>query len=488
MSDPAAATAPHAAMPAARQRRLLVAALLACDLLALAAAFALAYLVRFYSGLPFFVEVVPSVAMHVRTQALLLPVWLALFAAFGLYREHNLLGGTREYALLFNACTAGTMLAVAATFFSQRILLSRGWLILAWLLGFVLVGLARFGLRRAVYALRRRGYFLSPAVIAGASGEGQALAQQLQAWDTSGLHLVGFLDDTLPAGTPVLNGLTVLGPLADLPHLAEQYGVAEVLVASSSLPRQALVELAREYALSDSLNIRLSSGLFEILTTGVHVKEVGYVPLICLDKVRLNGMEVVLKTLLDWTVALPGLLLLSPVLLAIAAAVRLDSPGPVLHRRRVVGRGGTTFDALKFRTMYADGDARLAAHPEARAALAADGKLKDDPRVTRVGAVLRRWSLDELPQLWNVLRRQMSLVGPRMIVPAELAKYGKWDMNLLTVWPGLTGLWQISGRSELGYGERVQLDMHYIRNYSIWLDLFILLRTLPAVVRGEGAY
>jgi lipopolysaccharide/colanic/teichoic acid biosynthesis glycosyltransferase len=197
---------------------------------------------------------------------------------------------------------------------------------------------------------------------------------------------------------------------------------------------------------------------------------------------------VALKTLLDWTVALPGLLMLSPVLLAIAAAVRLDSPGPVLHRRRVVGRGGTTFDALKFRTMYADGDARLAAHPEARAALAADGKLKDDPRVTRVGAVLRRWSLDELPQLWNVLRRQMSLVGPRMIVPEELTRYGKWDMNLLTVWPGLTGLWQISGRSELGYGERVQLDMHYIRNYSIWLDLFILLRTLPAVVRGEGAY
>jgi exopolysaccharide biosynthesis polyprenyl glycosylphosphotransferase len=325
-------------------------------------------------------------------------------------------------------------------------------------------------------------------VIAGASGEGQALAHQLQAWDTSGLHLVGFLDDALPPGTPVVDGLSVLGPLAELPRLAEQYGVEEVVVASSSVPRQALMELAREYALSDTLNIRLSSGLFEILTTGVHVKEVGYVPLICLDKVRLNGLEVVLKTLLDWALALPGLLLLSPILLVMAAAVKLDSPGPVLHRRRVVGRKGSTFDALKFRTMYADGEARLAAHPEAHTDLATNGKLKDDPRVTRVGAVLRRWSLDELPQLWNVLRRQMSLVGPRMIVPAELEKYGKWDMNLLTVWPGMTGLWQISGRSDLGYDERVQLDMHYIRNYSIWLDLFILLRTLPAVVKGRGAY
>jgi lipopolysaccharide/colanic/teichoic acid biosynthesis glycosyltransferase len=138
--------------------------------------------------------------------------------------------------------------------------------------------------------------------------------------------------------------------------------------------------------------------------------------------------------------------------------------------------------------MVADGDALLDPHPELRAELGAKHKLKNDPRVTRVGRFLRRWSLDELPQLFNVLARQMSLVGPRMISPGELDKYGKWDLNLLTVWPGITGQWQVSGRSDVSYEERVQMDMHYIRNYTIWLDLFILFRTIPAVLRGEGAY
>jgi len=296
------------------------------------------------------------------------------------------------------------------------------------------------------------------------------------------------VDDEQPAGAPVTGELRVLGSVADVPSLVERYGVEEVIVASSSVPRASLVDLARTYALSDRLTIRLSSGLFEILTTGVYLKEVGYVPLIGLNKVRLNGIEIALKTALDYAFAIPGLIVLAPLLAGVALAVRLDSPGPILYRRRVLGRGGKEFDALKFRTMHADGDAILAAHPELEAELAASHKLKDDPRVTRVGAVLRRWSLDELPQLWNVVRRQMSMVGPRMISPSELKEYDKWAMNLLTVWPGITGLWQISGRSDVTYEERVRLDMEYIRNYTIWLDLQILVRTIPAVLRGKGAY
>ena len=261
-----------------------------------------------------------------------------------------------------------------------------------------------------------------------------------------------------------------------------------MIIASESLPREKLLELVAQYALSDTMRIRLSSGLFEILTTGVTVKQVGFVPLIHLNKVRLSTLETFMKTALDLSIALPGVVLLSPLLAAIAIAVKLDSPGPALYRRRVVGRGGREFDAFKFRTMVVNGDEVLAAHPELAAELKQNHKLEDDPRVTRVGRFLRRWSLDELPQLRNVLRRQMSLVGPRMITAEELEKYGKWDMNLLTVWPGLTGLWQISGRSERSYEERVQIDMQYIRNYTIWLDLQILVETLPAVIRGRGAY
>jgi lipopolysaccharide/colanic/teichoic acid biosynthesis glycosyltransferase len=175
-------------------------------------------------------------------------------------------------------------------------------------------------------------------------------------------------------------------------------------------------------------------------------------------------------------------------MLVIAVAIKFDSPGPILYRRRVVGVGGKQFDALKFRTMYLDADQRLAQDSELRRRFEENYKLKDDPRVTRVGRLLRRTSLDELSQIWNVLRGQMSLVGPRMITLEERVRYGKWRMNLSTVKPGITGLWQVSGRSDLSYEERVRLDMHYIRNYSIWLDLHLLWQTIPVVLKGHGAY
>jgi lipopolysaccharide/colanic/teichoic acid biosynthesis glycosyltransferase len=153
-----------------------------------------------------------------------------------------------------------------------------------------------------------------------------------------------------------------------------------------------------------------------------------------------------------------------------------------------MGMNGDQFDAFKFRTMHENGDEILAAHPESQAELAKNHKLKDDPRVTRVGKFLRKFSLDELPQVFNVLRAEMSLVGPRMISPAEIEMYDRWDMNLLTVRPGITGLWQVSGRSDITYEERVRLDMYYIRNWSIWQDLQLLFQTIPAVINGRGAY
>jgi lipopolysaccharide/colanic/teichoic acid biosynthesis glycosyltransferase len=154
----------------------------------------------------------------------------------------------------------------------------------------------------------------------------------------------------------------------------------------------------------------------------------------------------------------------------------------------VLGQGGKEFDALKFRTMYVNGEEILAKHPELKAELARNQKLKNDPRITRVGNFLRKYSIDEIPQLINVLAGQMSIVGPRMISPEEMEKYGKWRWNLLTVKPGITGLWQISGRSDVSYAERVRLDMYYIRNYTMWADLRIIWRTIPVVLGGKGAY
>ncbi len=205
-------------------------------------------------------------------------------------------------------------------------------------------------------------------------------------------------------------------------------------------------------------------------------------------KMVLTRYYYVVKSLLDYALTLPGLLLIAPMFIFLAILVKLDSPGPIFHRRRVLGQNGRIFYALKFRTMYVNGDEILARYPKLRRELNKNYKLKCDPRVTRVGAFLRKFSLDELPQLLNILARDMSLIGPRIIAPEELGKYGKYGQPLLIVMPGLTGLWQVSGRSNTTYDERITLDMQYISKWSLLLDIKILLRTIPAVLKGDGAY
>jgi len=199
------------------------------------------------------------------------------------------------------------------------------------------------------------------------------------------------------------------------------------------------------------------------------------------------GPANVARTAVDAIVACGLCCALAPVMLATVGLVKLSSPGPIFHRRRVLGRYGIEFDALKFRTMVASADEQLRQDLDLRKRFEVNFKLPGDPRVTAVGRWLRRYSLDELPQLFNVLRGEMALVGPRMISPPELVRYGLHAEQLLSVKPGLTGLWQVSGRQLTGYEERVRLDMHYLTHRSIWLDARILARTLPAVVRARGA-
>jgi lipopolysaccharide/colanic/teichoic acid biosynthesis glycosyltransferase len=209
---------------------------------------------------------------------------------------------------------------------------------------------------------------------------------------------------------------------------------------------------------------------------------------ILLQPAQARPLSRAMKAFLDYLLVIPGLLLIGPLLFFIAVLVKLDSPGPIIHRRRVLGLDGRVFDAFKFRTMYINGDEILAKYPKLKAELDQNYKLKCDPRVTRVGRLLRKFSLDELPQLFNILRQEMSLVGPRIITPDEIRKYGQWGETLMTAMPGLTGLWQVSGRSDTSYDERVRLDMEYVHNWSILLDIRVILQTIPAVLKGDGAY
>jgi lipopolysaccharide/colanic/teichoic acid biosynthesis glycosyltransferase len=201
-----------------------------------------------------------------------------------------------------------------------------------------------------------------------------------------------------------------------------------------------------------------------------------------------NVADIILKTSLDYAITLIGTVIISPLLIILALIVKLDSPGPIIYRRRVMGRGGTQFDAFKFRTMVINGDEILAAQPDLKAKWERDQKLENDPRVTRSGNWMRKLSFDELPQLFNVLLGQMSLVGPRMFAPVEVARYGNAVDEILGVKPGITGLWQVSGRSNLSYEDRARLDLEYVRTCSAWMDLKLLLLTVPAVLQKRGAF
>ena len=472
------------------QWRLYITGLIISDLVMTLAAFWLAYYSRFEWFVRYFVPNAVVSFEHYRFLLYTVPfLWLVIFAINGLYIKRNLLGGTREYSKVFSSATAGFLLIIIVSFLDPTLIIARGWLLLTWGSTFLFVAVARLILRRTVYKLRRHGFFVTPAVIVGANQEGRSLAEQLRRWKSSGLHLVGFVDKKTPATWPVFHHLVCLGSVDQLGEIIERYQIGEVILASSAFStRDHLLDIFRKYGLTDKVNIRMSSGLYEILTTSLTVSEYAYVPLVYVNKVRLTGSDALLKLIFDYVLTVVGLIILFPILLLIAFWIKTSSPGPVFHKRLVMGLNGKRFYALKFRTMAINGNEILDKFPELKEELARNHKLKNDPRITRIGALLRKYSLDELPQLINVLKRDMTLVGPRMISPEEVSMYKQLDMNLLTVLPGITGLWQVSGRSDISYEERVRLDMYYVRNWSLWLDVQLIFQTLPAVLNAKGAY
>lgn len=452
-------------------------------------AFLLAGWVRAYIPLALFnLEARPTIPSLPLLLLGIVPFWLLIFATQGLYRRRLLLSSSREYGSVFRATSIGMLGIIILGFIQPDSAPARGWVFLAWFFTTFFVILGRLVLHQVLCRFRRRGYFLSPTLIVGANAEAQSLAGQLSQADNSGLAVIGFVSDQAPPGSPVYKGLPVLGAPDELADLVRHFQVEELVLTSSALNQDEMLRIFKAFGMRSDVNLRLSSGLFEVLTTGMEVSEIAAVPLMRANQARLTGIDVVFKTILDLILALGLVILFAPVSLIIALAIRIDSPGPVIYRRRVIGLNGRSFEALKFRTMYVDGDAILEGNDQLSDELESTRKLKEDPRVTRLGRFLRKHSLDEIPQFYNVLRREMSVVGPRMITPEERVMYEQWDMNLLTVLPGITGLWQVSGRSDVSYGERVRLDMHYIRNWSLWLDIQILLRTVGVVINGRGAY
>ncbi|WP_433370765.1 exopolysaccharide biosynthesis polyprenyl glycosylphosphotransferase [Actinoplanes sp. CA-142083] len=471
----------HAAM-SRRQRweRRYVRALVLGDLLAGSAAGAVTF------GLRFGDEVTAYNRDYMVLSGLLPVLLLAVLAVSRAYERRFLFVGTDEYQRVLRG-GVGLIAGAALVSYALDLDLARGYVLAALPTAIVTSVVLRFGMRRRLHVVRSRGQSLRRVILVGHELSVIAMARQLRRERYHGLEVVGAC---LPPGRDGrgMGAVKIYGSFDDVASAVEHADADTVVVLSCpELDGEQLRRLAWRLE-RDEVDLIVASALVDVAGARTTIRPFDGLPMLHVEHPRLHGGSRLVKDVFDRLGALALLVAFGPLLLAVALCVRVTSRGPVLFRQVRVGRDGRQFRIFKFRSMYVDAEARLA---ELRHLNEHDGvlfKIRDDPRVTGVGRWLRRFSLDELPQLLNVVLGQMSLVGPRPPLPSEVAVYADDVRRRLAVKPGMTGLWQVSGRSDLPWEEAVRLDLRYVENWSLSLDLVILLRTMTAVVRSSGAY
>jgi exopolysaccharide biosynthesis polyprenyl glycosylphosphotransferase len=469
----------HAAM-SRRQRweRRYVRSLLLADLSAGVTAGAVTF------GLRFGDQVTAYNRWYLLLSALLPVALLLVLAVSRAYERRFLFVGTDEYQRVFRG-GVGLIAGAAVISYALELDLARSYVLIALPTAIVAVVVLRFALRKRLHLARARGESLRRVLVVGHELSVIGITRQLRRERYHGLEVVGAC---LPPDHDGVVDLPVYGTFDDVATAVDAADADTVVVLSCpELDGVVLRRLAWRLE-RDEVDLVVASQLIDVAGARTTIRPFDGLPMLHVEHPRLHGGIRVIKELSDRIGALVLLAALSPVLLGVALSVRLTSRGPVLFRQVRVGRDGREFRIFKFRSMYVDAETRLA---ELEHLNEHDGvlfKIRDDPRVTPVGRWLRRFSLDELPQLLNVLAGQMSLVGPRPPLPSEVAAYADDVRRRLAVKPGMTGLWQVSGRSDLPWEEAVRLDLRYVENWSLSLDLVILLRTMTAVIRSSGAY
>ncbi len=386
-----------------------------------------------------------------------------------------------------NAMTTGIMLMVVLVFFWRRLFYSRVIFVYAGILIVILLGFARV-LRGAIMArLRQVGLGVDRVLIIGAGEVGRTVMRNIIAQPELGYRVVGFLDDNPLKSSSDIGPIRALGPIENLPQVITANDIDQVIITLPWQYHRKVVRLVME-SQDAGVRARVVPDLFQLSLGGVDAEAINGIPLISVKESSLTGLNRASKRAFDLILAGLSVIVSAPIWLLVALAVRLDSPGPVLFKQARAGRDGKPFTVFKFRSMRQDAEAELERLREQNEATGPMFKIRDDPRRTRIGRIIRQTSLDELPQLINILRGEMSLVGPRPALLTEVAQYQDWHRKRLEVQPGLTGLWQVSGRSDLSFDEMVMLDIYYAENWSLGLDLRILWRTVPQIIFGDGAY
>jgi exopolysaccharide biosynthesis polyprenyl glycosylphosphotransferase len=410
-------------------------------------------------------------------------VWQLASWTANLYRAYRTLSILHEVLRLARTFVVLAVVIAAGQFALKQHELSRLFFGIYYATAFGLLVANRVVVRLLARAARRRGYNTRSFAVVGSGEMADVMVQTIAAHREWGYVFAGYI---LDEGAAPPHGAHVLGHLDDMGRILEDHVVDEVVFAVAR-ERLEAVEEAALLCEEQGVGVKVLLNLFPNRISKLAVEEVDGIPVLAFSSTPGDAGALAGKRLFDLAVSAVVLALGAPLWLALALGVKLDSRGPVLFRQRRVGQNGREFWLYKFRSMYADAEARRAELEHRNEMDGPAFKIADDPRVTRLGRFLRKTSLDEVPQFWNVLKGEMSVVGPRPPLPSEVKRYQRWQRRRLSVRPGITCTWQVSGRNELDFAQWMELDLRYIDNWSLWRDLEIVLRTIPAVLLGRGA-
>lgn len=487
------------------------------DLVLAFACFTYAFYVREESSI--FIEGVwawsEAFAPYAGAAVFVVPIRILMLLYERVYRLTGAFSYLAEFIKVLKAVLIGSLLLIAFTFLFRggfafrEFSYSRGVFALDFALAIVAFSIFHLGLRYVQTLIRRRDINLIPTLIVGTNKEAEQTIRELHERPDLGYRVVGIVSaEGMETGNGDREqseiwsdefGTKVVGNLETLPSVIRELEVQEVIITDSEIPSEILFETMLKSGRRKKVEFRFAPKLFNFLPQKTTVEQIGVLPMVRLFREPLSDSDRFIKRVVDIVICAFTMFILSPLLILISLLIKADSKGSVFYKQERVGMDGRKFLFYKFRTMINDADEQI--HRDAyqmnidgiSEANTGDrdnpvfGKVKNDPRVTKVGKLLRRSSLDEIPQLLNVLLGDMSIVGPRPPIPYEVEEYELWHRKRLDMRPGITGLWQVSGRNRLTFEEMVRIDLYYIENWSLWLDLKIILLTLPAIVRGDGA-
>jgi exopolysaccharide biosynthesis polyprenyl glycosylphosphotransferase len=470
-------------------RRWSTVALVVTDVILINIAFVLSYYLRYELQWIRAVEeayYVPFNA-YIPVSIILTLILLVVFRAEGLYGRRRGSSWLDDTYIIFTSTLVSMAIMIFIFFLYRAHFYSRLIFFYALLLIGTFLSLSRLIERQIAAALRRRGIGVDRVLIVGAGEVGRAIMRSIVARPELGYQPVGFVDDDPKKQESDIGPFKALGSTEDLAAVLQKGAIGQVIISLPWISHRKVLQIISECQ-RWGVPARFVPDLLQMSLSQVDTDVLDGIPLIGMKETMLRGWKIALKRFIDIAGSSAMLLLLSPLLAIIGVAIKLDSSGPVLFTQTRLGRGAKPFTCYKFRSMREHAEAVRPELSELNEVAGPIFKIRDDPRVTRVGRIIRRFSLDELPQLVNVFRGDMSLVGPRPPLPSEVEVYEDWHHERLGIPSGMTGLWQVMGRSDLTFDEMMMLDLYYAENWSLWLDFKILLRTLPTILFARGAY